>query len=608
MGNQIIKPELWTAADGFLLEEAALDVIKSGKSTLVVAGPGAGKTEMLAQKACYLLQTGQCKNPTKILAISFKRDAAKNLKERVNQRIDIFHSDRFDSLTFDAFSKNVLDQFLRGLPDSYRPSRDYIVGDDYACTILEENGYSREQAKKVLKQTSTFPLIKGTPPAKAWQYLLGGGNSGKSALSFGMISRLAELIMEENPLLKKSLLLTYSFVFLDEFQDTTSIQYDLLKKCFLGSRVNITAVGDVKQRIMVWAGARISIFTDFLKDFSAEPKCLLMNYRSAPRLVKLQKLMYTSLNEEALEINCSDKWNPSDGKVRLLEFPDSHKEAEIIGKDIHKKIGEGFTPRQICILAKQKIDQYSHELSEELQSLGVKARIDDEYQKLLCEPVVDLLLSLITVLYREDSRAWQNIINYWENVFSSNSMEKDIEKEQLRFLKNTKAFKDSLNTCNKRNDLARVLYHEGLTYLGISRLQSLFPTYQQDRNLFDVLKIFTNLLWESYERNVGDWPKAVDDFIGLDSIPIMTIHKSKGLEYSIVYFIGLEDSAFWNFQKQPLEDRSAFFVALSRAKLEVVFTFCSLRESHHYKQQSRRVINEFYELLKNSNLVEIQSF
>jgi superfamily I DNA/RNA helicase len=152
------------------------------------------------------------------------------------------------------------------------------------------------------------------------------------------------------------------------------------------------------------------------------------------------------------------------------------------------------------------------------------------------------------------------------------------------------------------------LYHEGLTYLGISRLQSIFPTYQQDRNLFDVLGSFTNLLWESYERNVGDWPKAVDDFIGLDSIPIMTIHKSKGLEYSIVYFIGLEDSAFWNFQKQPLEDRSAFFVALSRAKLEVVFTFCSLRESHQYKLQSRRVINEFYELLKNSNLVEIHSF
>ncbi len=73
------------------------------------------------------------------------------------------------------------------------------------------------------------------------------------------------------------------------------MQYDLVKMGFQNSNSKITAVGDNKQRIMVWAGARKTIFEDFQQDFNAMKIPLLMNHRSAPRLVDLQKLMYTSL-------------------------------------------------------------------------------------------------------------------------------------------------------------------------------------------------------------------------------------------------------------------------------------------------------------------------
>ena len=84
----------------------------------------------------------------------------------------------------------------------------------------------------------------------------------------------------------------------------------------------------------------------------------------------------------------------------------------------------------------------------------------------------------------------------------------------------------------------------------------------------------------------------------------MTIHKSKGLEYSVVYFVGLEDSAFWKFKQQPGEERCAFFVALSRAKKQVTFTFCKNRESN-WKPQTHDDINEFYELLTQPGVAEI---
>lgn len=72
----IIDRNKWEPVDGIILEENALEVVKSNRNMLVVAGPGAGKSELLAQRACYLLQTNECKEPNRILALSFKKDAA----------------------------------------------------------------------------------------------------------------------------------------------------------------------------------------------------------------------------------------------------------------------------------------------------------------------------------------------------------------------------------------------------------------------------------------------------------------------------------------------------------------------------------------------------
>ncbi len=81
-----LSSDLWQPVGVTSLEPTALETVLSSGNRLVVAGPGAGKTELLAQRACYLLQTGACKPHRQILAISFKRDAAANLQERVRRR------------------------------------------------------------------------------------------------------------------------------------------------------------------------------------------------------------------------------------------------------------------------------------------------------------------------------------------------------------------------------------------------------------------------------------------------------------------------------------------------------------------------------------------
>ncbi|WP_406540856.1 UvrD-helicase domain-containing protein [Clostridium ljungdahlii] len=301
--EKIISEDKWFPADGIVLEENALSAIKEKNNVLVVAGPGAGKTELLAQKACYLLQTNKCNNPRRILAISFKKDAAENLKERVEKRCGKEQAERFDSMTYDAFAKQLLDHFYRGLPKEYRPCKNYAVNDDKSIEFsFKKSGFVNNSGKNISKfkkyfydqlSSVTLPLEKSKSTnitERAWKLLLNGnGVDVKSCLTFQMISRLAEYMIRTNKYIKNALRCTYSYVFLDEFQDTTEIQYCLVKTCFMNSNCNMTAVGDNKQRIMLWAGALKNIFNDFCSDFSAVEKLLLMNHRSAPKLVQLQK-------------------------------------------------------------------------------------------------------------------------------------------------------------------------------------------------------------------------------------------------------------------------------------------------------------------------------
>src|ERR1700722_15271497 len=122
-----VRPNEWTPIGVDELEANAMTVVRSIENRSVIAGPGAGKTELLAQRAAHLLQTGVSPAPQRILAISFKRDAASNLAARVRQRCHRHHAGRFDSMTFDAFAKSLIDRFGQSLPDRWRPSPDYEV-------------------------------------------------------------------------------------------------------------------------------------------------------------------------------------------------------------------------------------------------------------------------------------------------------------------------------------------------------------------------------------------------------------------------------------------------------------------------------------------------
>ncbi|CEV77528.1 UvrD-helicase domain-containing protein [Streptococcus pneumoniae] len=603
----MVKSDDWLPKGDIILENAALEAVKNVNNCLVIAGPGAGKTELLAQKLDYLFSTNECISPKKILALSFKTDAAANMKNRVKKRYGDEYASRFTSLTYSAFEKMILDQYINALPEEIRPDRDYLVDDwDVIKATLIKNGINvNGRRMSDIRKSVEKTVLNDEANLKFKKDLLKGTRNNKAVLLYKQITKLATYIIYTNKYIRKALQMTYEFVFLDEFQDTTYDQYNLLKTCFLGSTCKLTAVGDNKQAIMRWAGANPDIFQDYKLDFKANEYQLLMNHRSVPKLIEFQKEVHQILNSNHSSIQSNYYPEFQEGEITLFEFENESLESKLIANDIESKIQGGIRPSEICILAKQKVDDYSSKLIITLSSKGIKARIENEYQELLKDPTCNLLLDLISCSQgKRDPLIWENISNFYGNINGIDEL-----TDELILAKSYKEIDNIVSDItylisNVIPDKDRMLNLINciIEKIDEKRIISNFSTYNRKSDLDIIVKNFSKLLYKEYSQTQGEWLDTVSSFKGENSIPIMTIHKSKGLEYEVVYFLGLEDSAFWSFNDQPEEDKSAFFVALSRAKSHLIFTYCKLRNN---SPQNNRNINEIYSLLTQSNLVDV---
>ena len=137
-----------------------------------------------------------------------------------------------------------------------------------------------------------------------------------------------------------------------------------------------------------------------------------------------------------------------------------------------------------------------------------------------------------------------------------------------------------------------------VSYLGTPAIQSTFPVHRQRAYLKETVAALTARLEEVIDG--GDsWEDVCDRAEGRGAVPLMTIHKSKGLEYHTVIFLGLDDYQWWSFRKDPSEAVRTFFVGLSRAEQRTIFTYCKARGG-------RKNIESLYDLLVAADAVDVQ--
>jgi superfamily I DNA/RNA helicase len=136
-----------------------------------------------------------------------------------------------------------------------------------------------------------------------------------------------------------------------------------------------------------------------------------------------------------------------------------------------------------------------------------------------------------------------------------------------------------------------------LNFIGRQSLLSASPAYRQGDWMAKVIEATTQHL-EGSCKGAASWSEALDVYEGIHAIPLMTIHKSKGLEYHTVMFVGLDDDAWFAFKSQTKEEMCGFFVAFTRAKQRVIFSYCATRGQ-------RNAIAPLYTLLKSAGVQTI---
>lgn len=519
----MIKPDLWIPANNLTLEPNALTAAKEQhRSLALTAGPGAGKTEMLAQKADFLLQTGVCPYPKRILAISFKKDASKNLKDRVQLRCGSNLSRRFDSLTFHAFAKRIIDKY-----------RVLLTGLDE----LEPN------------------------------YSVGKERIHKKQIDFDSLVPFALQIINSSSIVRSSILQTYSDVFLDEFQDCTDKQYELIKAIFYTSNIKLTAVGDTKQKIMGWAGALEGIFVRFTSDFNAQPLNMYRNFRSKPKLLRLQNEIIRNLDPNS--VMAEDLIIGNEGSIIHESFNNSLDEAEHLSNLIQSWIiEEQIPPSEIAVLVSKQIEHYALDLMTALKAKEIPFRNEQSIQDISTEPVARLIINYLLCLYgTRNPKAWAKVnelllpfdIDEQTRISTLRDFNNFFKEEKKKLLAGH--YQQSLESWF---DATNAL----LKYLGSSNLIALSSEYESQTYLTNVIEQLEKII-NDFLSQEGDLLKALNSFGHDETVKLLTIHKSKGLEFHSVILLGIENETFWG----KLEDeRCAFFVGVSRAKKRLILT------------------------------------
>ncbi|MEZ7700311.1 ATP-dependent helicase [Micrococcus luteus] len=520
----------WLPADGITLEPNALAAVREQKSNVVVtAGPGAGKSELLAQRADFLLRTGECPYPRRILAIAFKVDAASNIRERVRRRCGEDLAARFDSYTFHAFAKRIVDNY-----------RILLVGKD----ALDAD-YTIDAKQRIQRRQITYNDLVDL------------------AIQIVQTSRHARIAIRQ----------TYTHVFLDEFQDATGPQYRLLKEIFLGSPVLMTAVGDTKQRIMTFAGALEGIMEKFAVDFNAERLTLYQNFRSAPVLRRMQNRMVQVI-EPAAAVPFENLLG-ADGFIRVLPFDSPSEEARTVADQILGWLKDGTGPGDIAVIVRQEPHFVCADLMAELLKRGIPSRNEQVHQDLLAEPVGRVLISLMQVL-----AGLRNPAAY-DRILSVATMSARTEEAALR---NARAMNRFVMRAQRkvgpgspvRSDPAawRSVVAGFIELITMPVLAGLSPNYLHGPRLGQIIE----QVMDAFENELsldGDPLNVVRRLSDEDAIRILTIHKSKGLEFEKVVVLGVEEELFWSTNKSL--NRAEFFVAISRAKEGLVLTYSRCR-------------------------------
>ncbi|ACO03570.1 MAG TPA: DNA helicase UvrD [Persephonella sp.] len=623
-----------------LNEKQAEAVLYFGSPLLVLAGAGSGKTKVITHKIIFLIK--ELEIPLdRILAITFTNKAASEMKERVKNYLGLEEEPQWIS-TFHSFCVKV----LRSEAESIGYSRDFIIYDeeDSKKAIkdvvkelnLNSDLYKPERVKHIfsnIKQSlddTVLEFYSFTMPHlpeiyKKYEEHLAFSN----AMDFDDLLINVVKLFNQNPDILKRWQNRFDYILVDEYQDTNKVQHQILK-LLVGDRDCITVVGDPQQCIYTWRGANPENILEFEKDFPGTKIIKLeRNYRSTEKILSIANKVISGSKgrwkEKILKL-----WTDRKGgeDIYLIRLDTDKHESGFIGKMIKKIISdEGYSYRDFAVLI--RMSYVSRNIEEAFINLKIPYQIVGGVKFFERAEVKDILAYLRFALLPKDTQAFKRIINLPSRGIGDKTIEKIrsfYERDWLQALEDSynhlspkirmrvQEFLEIIETVRKYGNekpsqMAKYVF-DAINYE--EYLVSKYPKDYEDRianvnELFNALKEVERSgksLLEFLEES--SLSQAQDSIQEENSVKIMTVHASKGLEFPVVFIAGLEEGIFpsgRSFEdiEQMEEERRLFYVAITRAKEKLFLTYSKYRAgygSHYNETKPSRFLQDIKDDLK----------
>ncbi len=572
--------------------------------SLIVAGPGSGKTRVLTHKIAYLIKERGV-SPFEILGITFTNKAANEIKERVGNLMGA--STRVPWLgTFHGMCARILrkEASLLGI------SPNYVI-------------YDTDDQKSLIKHIAKDLDI---PPRTNLSVALSSISSAKNELvtfedyekyAYGPFQKDVARIYREyqkrlhqsnaldfDDLIFKTIELfslneglrdTYSrrfkYILIDEYQDTNHAQY-VISKLLAKNHNNICAVGDMSQAIYSFRGADFRNILNFQRDYpAAKIFNLAQNYRSTKTIIDAAKNIIKH-NDNHIDL---DLWTQNDkgDLISLYEAEDEKEESLYIGFNIIDKVLKGSSSyKDFAVL--YRTNAQSRSVEEQFIRLGIPYKLIGGIKFYSRKEIKDALSFLRVIQNPKDSVSWERIINTPPRGVGKKSVDdlsksgwdlSLIEQKTRLPIKGLIRNKDAMPVVELLDKILDVSgYNEYLndgTEEGLYRLENL-------KELKSVASQFLTL--EDFLENVSlvealDVPTTNNDrsiSTDKDTVTLMTLHSAKGLEFKEVFIIGMEEGLLPHskslFAKEDIEEeRRLCYVGITRAKEKIHLTYTRSR-------------------------------
>lgn len=606
-----------------LNEQQRLAVTQTPSAMLVFAGAGSGKTRVITYRIAWLIEQGA--RPDSILAVTFTNKAAREMRERIENLI----GEKARNLWMGTFH-SVCGRLLRIYGDKIGIDKNFVIYDD-----ADQLSLMREILKKFGKDEKSFtPRSVLSEISRAKEKLISHEDYARSSMSYfenevaKLYPKYQELLRKNNALdfddmimftvrllqerkdVRDTIQRRFSHVLVDEFQDVNLAQYELVR-LLAEKHGNITVVGDDDQSIYAWRGADVSLIHKFSTEFKdAKIIMLEQNYRSTSCILQCANEVIKHNRTRAQK----KLWtkNATGEPVSITEVGTENDEAMLVADTI---IGDTRTKDRkfgdFAVL--YRTNAQSRVLEETFLLMSIPYVLVGGLRFYERKEIKDIVAYLRVVANPYDEVSLRRIINIptrgigdatiqkFENAsngeglwfgllkYYSLGLSSKVEHAVAQFVSCIQSAQELIPQMSSQKIVTHILQHSG--YLDMLRSEKTEESQERLENLQEFITVAIQHDVTSDEPGLTTFLQEISLFTDVDSyqespdvVTLMTAHAAKGLEFPVVFVVGMEEGIFpharsLNTNAEIEEERRLCYVAMTRAKEELHMIHATRRNS-----------------------------